>query len=573
MLEPTKFEKLKVVNALHDSSEKVKRYFNKMQRDAMAVHAHDSYFVCSRGTGKSEGLDAPFILSCVWSMPGSTGAVLSPTYSKAWGNTLPAICHALAQWGYKQNIHYYVGRKAPIEANFKKPKREPLKEAWGNCFHFWNGTVMVVLSFNNGMSANSMSLDWILGPEAKYLNYDKIKEEVNPANRGNRDDFGDSPLHHAVRYTTDMPTTKGGKWILEKENEMRPEQITLIRNLYKEYIELKQKSSKSKYHENKLLKAKNDLNLARQYQEPKISTKGKVREYTVHYAEYDVFENLEVLGEDFIWQMKRDLPPLIFRTAILNERLFKVQNGFYSSFEESIHCYTPIDTVDDGDYLTFTKHKSADNCLRDTDLLFSDALHIAFDANAAICTCAVGQVDGGDMATRKSFFVKTPNLMEDLVTNVCKYYVPKLNKEIIFYFDQTFIWSDAKTGESYRDIIIRVFTQHGYKVEPVYVGQQPRHDWRYEHINMAFKGDRRYLFPTFNIYNNEYLKLALERTAVKQGKNGIEKDKSEEKELDSQNNPDQTKTHITDAWDTLWFGTNFHRPDGVGSGGGAYDCR
>ena len=43
-------------------SEVVKKFFNKMQRQAMAISAHDEYIIASRGTGKSEGIDARFIL-------------------------------------------------------------------------------------------------------------------------------------------------------------------------------------------------------------------------------------------------------------------------------------------------------------------------------------------------------------------------------------------------------------------------------------------------------------------------------------------------------------------------------
>ena len=90
-----------------------RKFFNRMQRMGMAIAAHDEYWVCSRGTGKSEGLDARFILRNVWAMPGSTGALISPSYAKAWGNTLPAIIHALAEWGYVEGVHFFVGRKAP----------------------------------------------------------------------------------------------------------------------------------------------------------------------------------------------------------------------------------------------------------------------------------------------------------------------------------------------------------------------------------------------------------------------------------------------------------------------------
>lgn len=149
--------------------EVVDKFFNKMQRHAMSINAHDEYIVASRGTGKSEGIDARIILRNVWEMPGSLGGLISPSYAKAWGNTLPAICKALAEWGYIQGIHYVVGHKAPESMGFAKPVRPVLGDGWSNAFHFWNGTVMVILSFNQGMSANSMSLDWVIGPEAKFL--------------------------------------------------------------------------------------------------------------------------------------------------------------------------------------------------------------------------------------------------------------------------------------------------------------------------------------------------------------------------------------------------------------------
>ena len=51
--------------------EVVDKFFNKMQRHAMSINAHDEYIVASRGTGKSEGIDARIILRNVWEMPGS----------------------------------------------------------------------------------------------------------------------------------------------------------------------------------------------------------------------------------------------------------------------------------------------------------------------------------------------------------------------------------------------------------------------------------------------------------------------------------------------------------------------
>lgn len=542
------------------STEVQRKFFNKMQRLGMAIAAHDEYWVCSRGTGKSEGLDARFIIRNVWAMPRSTGGLISPSYAKAWGNTLPAIIHALAEWGYIEGIHFYVGRKAPASAKFALPKRLPLRSAWENCIHFWNGTVLVVLSFSQGMSANSMSLDWVMGPEAKFLDYQKIKSEVNAANRGNLQDFKDCPWHHSVMYTTDMPTAKSGRWILDKKNEMSSVHINLIRNLYKEIKETERLPVQTSYTIRRQKELLRDLTLARKYQPPVKKMRGKTREYTTFYGEYDIFDNMEVVGKDYIWQMYRDSPTLIWRTAFMNERLFRVANGFYSALEE-YHFYTPGDTTHMKKMGTDWDRLQKAGCLADGDLDVDAPLVIAFDSNSAINTACVGQVQGRQLRTLKSFFVKTPAKLAELVEQVCEYYQYKLKKEIIFFYDHTFVWTTGSSSESYKDTIIRILEEHRWNVTDVYIGQTSRHDWRHEQIDRALKHDPDLLYPVFNMYNNEFLKMAMEQTGVKPGKNGFEKDKTPESTEDTPDNPDEYKTHVTDAWDTLFVGTNFFMPE------------
>ncbi len=83
-----------------------------------------------------------------------------------------------------------------------------------------------------------------------------------------------------------------------------------------------------------------------------------------------------------------------------------------------------------------------------------------------------------------------------------------------------------------------------------------RHDVKHDMINNSLKEDDRYLCPLFNLHNCKYLKLAMEQTGVKVGRNGYEKDKSVERFADSPEQPDKHKTHVTDAWDTLFIGLN-----------------
>ena len=546
------------------------RFFNRAQRLAMAISAHDEYEVWSRGTGKSEGVDARFIVQCVFEMPGSLGALLSPTYSKAWNNTLPAICHALKTWGFIEGVHYVVGHKPSSALNYAKPKRPLLLDAYKNGVYFWNGTFMVVLSFNQGMSANSMSLDWVLGPEAKFLDYDKIKNEVNPANRGNTQYFGHCLHHHAVCYSTDMPTSSRGSWILDKEEEMIPEHIQYIRQLYGMYIRYKLQIGEhpSEGQRRHLADLKRDLDLVRKFQPPRKAERGKQREYTVFYHEANILDNLEILGEDFIWQMKRDSPPLIWQTAFLNKRLKKVQNCFYSALDDDVHFYIPTDSgqLDRIPRDWKSLKSTATNCLGDDDIDYEQPLQLAFDANSAICSAVVGQKVGHTMRVLHSFFVKTPDKLQELVQLIADYYQPKLDHKVVVYFDTTFVWTTGTNSESYIDIISRVLSDAGYTVSLVYVGQPARHDWKHETIDLALKGDPKYLAIRFNLLNCEYLKLSMEQAGVRQGKNGFEKDKSPESQPDTPEAPDEQKTHISDAFDTLFIGMNFYYCSGSSEG-------
>lgn len=170
-----------------------------------------------------------------------------------------------------------------------------------------------------------------------------------------------------------------------------------------------------------------------------------------------------------------------------------------------------------------------------------------------------GQVRDGELITLKSFFVKTPLKLPELVKNIADYYKPKTCRTIVFAYDSTFAKQDASNSETFADTIIRVLKENDYEVELNYIGNPKRHNWKHKEIDRALKGDNDLLFPRFNMVNNEYLKLALEQAGVRTGRNGFEKDKSAEHHADSEHNPQETQTHITDAWDTFFIAANYYR--------------
>lgn len=514
-----------------------KVYFNNKQLEAMAIAARNEYIIASRGFGKSEGIDAPRLLRNVFAMPRSSGALLSPTYGKLLRNTLPAIFHALDRLGFKRNIHYFVGRRPEKKLNFATPYIDPFN--YDYVISWFNGSIQHLISFDRPMSANSMSLDYVFGFEAKFLDFDKVKNEVLPANRGNNNYFSGCPWHHGVLFTSDMPTSRSGMWLLEKEKEMDPELIEVIKQTYAEIKRLEHE----KVNPRRLRELQRDLNF--------------FRSQATLFAEYNVFDNLELLSPKFIADMKRDLPPLIFQTAILNKRMRKVENGFYSALNEKIHYYESWNNA----FLESLFYSSTPNdCRKDGDLHPEKPLQIALDYNSSINNLVVGQTIERELRTLSSFYVKTPRKLKDVVNAFCDYYHYH-NRQVIYYYDSTAIASTPLDAMSFADTVQEVLYSRGWECTPVYIGQQMKHNLKHHYIDLSLKGDPNYLFPTFNKENNEYLTLAMEQTGIRIGRNGFEKDKSAEKDPDTPENPDEVKTHVTDAWDTLFIGANFFTTD------------
>lgn len=514
-----------------------KIYFHRGQLEAMKVNANKEYIVAPRGWGKSEGIDAPRLIRNVFAMPGSAGALLSPTYGKLLRNTLPAVFTALGRLGYKRNFHYFVGRRAPKSLNFKSPIVDPLNYEY--VIHWFNGSIQNLISFDRPMSANSMDLDYIMGFEARFLDYERAKNEVLLANRGNLDKFPGCPWHHGHVFTSDMPVRKSECWILEKEKLMNKELIATIKDTQEEIQRLKK------------------LNIDPQRRKKLEKDLAELRSHAIFFMQADPFDNFQLLGEKFFREAKRDLPPFIFQTAVLNKRMGKIENGFYSGLNEKIHYYNSYNNsfLDGLDY-NLAKAVEAD-CRKDGDMDWERPLCIALDYNANINWLACGQPDGKLMRTLKSFFVKGDKRTGDLLKNFHEYYQIRINKDVVYYYTHTALQGAyAISGETFADFVIKTLQGLGWNIYPVYMGQAMNHVNKHRYINDGLKGIQ-YLFPQFNMDNNEELIIAMEQTGTKVGPEGFKKDKSGEKNPDTPEDPLEHRTDVTDAWDDLYLGCVF----------------
>ena len=519
-----------------------KVYFNKPQRLTQLIGANTTVVVAGRRTGKTDSIAAPFVLRNMQRMPGSTGGIVVPTFKHGLTNTIPGLLAAWKRWGFIEGVHYVVGRKPP--KSFGKPIIPPFDNE--HVITFYNGSVAVIISQDRPGSSNSLTLSWLLVDEAKFIDYQKLKDETLPANGGIKSHFGKHSFNHSIMILSDMPQTQKGSWFLHYKDKMDPELIATIEaTIYeiwrtKERIRALNANGEPVPDHLKGYLRRLDRNL------------NKMRSVAVYYREYSSIENLQLLGENYIKQMKRDLTPLTFQTSILCQRIGIAKDGFYSSMREA-HKYDAndnayLDTLGyDYDFATLDSKADAD-----IDPLAP--ICIGMDYNANINWVVAGQPLDRRLNVIKSFYVKFERKIPALIEDFCRYYASHQNKTVVFYYDATALGSNyAVNDQDFRWVIVHEFERHGWQVEPIYLGNPMPHDEKYLLINQAFAGKQR-LMPFFNRTNNEDLILAIQSAGVSRGRNGFRKDKSGEKLAESEESLLEHRTDGTDAFDTLYIG-------------------
>ena len=527
-------------------------YFNKPQRLTQLIGANISVIVAGRRTGKTDSIAAPFVLRNMQRMPGSTGGIVVPTFKHGLTNTLPGLFAAWKRWGFIRGVHYVIGRKPP--KTFAKPIIEPAE--YEHVISFYNGSCAVIISQDRPGSSNSLTLSWLLIDEAKFIDYNRLKEETLPANGGIKSHFGKHSCNHSILILSDMPQTQKGSWFLHYKDKMDVEVIRGIEGLIYDIWKLKERM--------KSIKASGkDVPKALVYQlRHKDKQLNQLRSVATYYKEYSSIENLQLLGENYIRQMKRDLTPLTFQTSILCQRIGIAKDGFYSSMREK-HKYDAsnfeyLDQVAQSFYAdeqcSMVNGQCSMDSRADRDINPLAPICIGMDYNANINWIVAGQPSGRRLNVLKSFYVKFERKLPALIDDFCSYYQFHQNKTVVFYYDTTALGSNYAVNEQdFRWVIIHEFERHGWTVNDVYLGNPMRHDEKYLLINQAFAGKQR-LMPFFNRQNNDDLILAIQAAGVTRGRNGFHKNKAGEKLAESEEDLLEHRTDGTDAFDTLFIG-------------------
>lgn len=300
-------------------------------------------------------------------------------------------------------------------------------------------------------------------------------------------------------------------------------------------------------------------------------------------------DNIDILGDSYIARMARDLPPVVFAISILNKKVQKSNDGFYSNLDiENVHGYIPDDcpAIDN----SFTKKKASSvlggsvteeeyetpdfyglgnlkDCTLDGDVMDALPLYIALDYNANINWVVTGQLYKRDnqecLNVLSSMYVKYERKLRELMADWHHYYKPhmKKNKEVVFFYDATakFRGYALEGAEDFKDVVISELTNYGWNVRAIDMGAPVEHQQKYKDINESLAGA---IYPAIRINreNNEALIVALTTAEVQMSYRGFRKWKAGEKLSESEDDSVRLeyRTDGTDAFDSLYIGCRYH---------------
>lgn len=517
-------------------------HLNRAQLEVNVVAARDTMAVLARGTGKTEGILAPAQHRNAMTMPRSLGVNVGATFAQILTRTLPAIVKGWEKLGYRRDEHYFIGHYAPKAWGWNKPYFAPIDPKY--TIHWFTGAAIQLVSQDGYGMANGISADYIHGDEAKLLNHEKLKSELLPVNRGNNQYFGHLSQHHSLLFTTDLPTSSRGQWILDKANQCDRKLVNLIIEMQYKINEIRSKMhtyTESTYDRQHAHIEKLERQIA------------LLRMNCVHYIEASALVNIDVLGLEYFKQMKRNLSPFDFQTSILNQKVRSTDKSFYPLFDEHIHTYEKYNSsyFEEVGY-NFDK-LIADDCRADGDLIPSEALDISIDYGASINIMAVGQQRNENQEDIiKEFFVLTPKILDDLLLKFIAYYRFHKMKVVNYFYDHTAVGKSGMSSKSYRDVVAETLTRAGWTVNHMYMGQAPGHENKHRFWAEVMREENPGL-PKFrmNRGNCPSLKKSMEDAPWKQSEDGFKKDKSSEK---NDNYPQEFATHGSDAVDQLMWG-------------------
>lgn len=461
-------------------------YLNPIAQIYLIARQLVKALLAGRGFGKT------FVIGCdiaddLVKLPRAKTMFLGLTYTQIYTNTILPITLALESLGYYRDVHYVIGKKPP--KGFAHPYQRP--ERYENVISFWQGTAVILASFDRPHLLRGGSNDGLKADESLILDKDKYDEVVIPTLRPSSIRLEGKPKMLHQHFTSSMPFGEKGRWLFD--------------------IEEKAKKEPDKYL----------------------------------FLEGTSWHNRKVLGDDTIRRWKESMSPMRYNIEVMNHRIFNLGNKFYKSLAEH-HWYDEDANYDFIDGLGFDMTIARD-CRWDADCLMDRPMDLTFDFGDFACMWVGQEHPLMEYKLINTFFTDQDQneILDDIVERFCAYYQHKPNKLVFIYGDKMGNYKGGNTRLTQFQTIERILTKHGWRHQFEFIGDVDHLD-RHDFINQLLRRDNARLPSiSFNKSKCKDAKIALETTGMIDGK----KDKRPER----QNIEQKHAPHFGDALDYLLY--------------------
>lgn len=495
---------------------------NEPQALARMVRANTTVLLWGRGTGKTVGGIAPWMVDVAGELPGALVAVPGISHEFLTKNIIPKICIGLHMLGFKQDVDYVVGKKPP-EHWPKSVYGTKLK--WEKTLVWKTGTVFHQLSMREKGDANAFDFQAMLCDEAKYLDPNQLEDEVIPTLRGWAEKFEQSPMYQARLYATDkLYDYLQIQWLFNFRKKVNH---THVKDILDNEVLISQ-----------LHQSLPDANAGQTLQINRTIQKltnqsNQLRKNLVYVSEASAIDNIDNLGAKWLLHKKESMSKYKFDVAITNEDPVHSETKFYNALSD-YNFYPQL-------YPNF-------------DFDISKPLIIALDYQHSVAPIMVAQVNNkvnnrAQLNYINEFDTVYPHGIPEALKMLADYYKPLGVKRVYYVYDQTAKGKRAGADTLYK-IVIKTLKKLGIHTKEIYMGDTPDHFDKYVQINEA-------------IAENKWLPIGLNASRIVNARqslfgagtkvsNGITK---KDKELENANkypSVDQRHTtHYSDVFDQI----------------------
>jgi hypothetical protein len=464
-------------------------YVNEKQRQFLAAKQKRRSYVGGRGSGKTTVAGHETRVEMNY-LPRAKGFLAGLTYTQLTSNTVPAMegawqAHGLREYDQKSGFGHYVKGKRP-PADWIKPYQPPSN--YENVISFLNGYTIQMLSMDRAELARGGNYDFGHIDESALMKEEHVNKILRPMIRGNIYRFPNNGHHQTFCDYTSVPWLPSGQWVFKTED---------------------------------LAKEKPD---------------------EAFFLESTAYDNVAVLGEKYLRDLRNGMTPLEWDVEVMNKRLTKLPNSFYPSFNAEKHGVwkTYTYTHDDKTGLTLPL---------DSDRDPSRELELSFDFNAAFTSVIVCQENGQEFRCLDALWVKqsATTVLDALVSKFIAGYESHERKHVVIYGDRNGNNKQVGSNLTFYQTIQQQLAAAGWTSVLMVQGLDPDHRLKHVAINQLLAETNPRL-PVIRINRNKckYLIISIEQSPI--NPDWTKNKKSEKSSIDQ-----ERATHLADCFDNIVY--------------------